>query len=212
MGGGKVVRGQRLNGRARRQLHRSPDSCQVRQRNAPGQGVIQIETERIGGLQGVQLVDQREISLVACHLGGRHAGRPNRRHSRGDLAHARGKIGGQTQVGGQIHERLRAFHVVGLRRRKFRNPELFPFSDEFALVGLHVALVTRPQHRKQDDADDHGDHESNDNLGAAFHSEAAPLNGGLLNSPLKNYGYCCFAQNGPPTRRDEGAYPSWICD
>ncbi len=28
-----------------------------------------------------------------------------------------------------------------------------------------------------------------------------------LHSPLKNYGYCCFARNGPTTRRDEGAYP-----
>jgi uncharacterized protein (DUF302 family) len=33
-----------------------------------------------------------------------------------------------------------------------------------------------------------------------------------LSSPLKNYGYCCFAQNGPPTRRDEGEYPLWIFD
>ena len=33
-----------------------------------------------------------------------------------------------------------------------------------------------------------------------------------LGSPLKNYEYCCFFKNGPPTRRDEGAYPSGICD
>ena len=31
---------------------------------------------------------------------------------------------------------------------------------------------------------------------------------GSLSSPLKNYGYRCFSKNGPPTRRDEGAYPS----
>jgi hypothetical protein len=35
-----------------------------------------------------------------------------------------------------------------------------------------------------------------------------PIDPDALNSPLKNYGYCCFAQNGPPTRRDEGKYPS----
>ena len=29
-----------------------------------------------------------------------------------------------------------------------------------------------------------------------------------VSSQLKNYGYCCFSKNGPPTRRDEGAYPS----
>jgi len=31
-------------------------------------------------------------------------------------------------------------------------------------------------------------------------------------SPLKNYGYCRFAQNGAPTRREEGKCPSWTFD